>query len=268
MDGEEQAAPPNPQVEPPSNPWWTRLIRYVKRKMDERAAEKQKETPMDRAARVTANATAWIAVFTLVSVGVSVFTFLILRRQLTEMHDASVQTGIAARAAKDSADLGRALAEGNDAAYVMPNGLDLSTRNLLHVNVANTGGISATNISVEIEITRQKYPGTQALAKTQTFAFTEKMLEPKKTTSVRVYPIAGFTERDRQKLWQKEETVMLNMKIGYDNGFGTHVEHTWCNEFMSIYGPMDKPSPPGNVDCAGVQERLLQVLPGDQQWKQ
>ena len=29
--------------------WWIRLVRYVKRKMDERTAKKQKETPADRA---------------------------------------------------------------------------------------------------------------------------------------------------------------------------------------------------------------------------
>jgi len=87
----------------PRNTWRIRLIRYVKRKIDERAAKKQKEPPTDRAARVSANATVWIAFFTFASVAVSVGTFLILRSQLKEMHDGGVDTHNLADAAKSTA---------------------------------------------------------------------------------------------------------------------------------------------------------------------
>jgi hypothetical protein len=68
--------------------------------MDERTAKKQKETPADKAARVTARATLWIAIFTLVSVAVSFFTFLILRSQLKEMHEGGVDTHTLAETSK------------------------------------------------------------------------------------------------------------------------------------------------------------------------
>jgi hypothetical protein len=90
-------------IENPSWYWRLGFISYVKRKMDERKAKRQKESPTDRAARVTANATAWIAFFTLVSVGVSVGTFLILRQQLSEMHDSGVDTHTLAQAADTQA---------------------------------------------------------------------------------------------------------------------------------------------------------------------
>jgi hypothetical protein len=82
MKNAEKPASSAAPIARPRNWWWIRLIGYMKRKMDERAAKKQNETPVDRAARVTAKATAWIAVFTLVSIVVSSVTLLILKGQL------------------------------------------------------------------------------------------------------------------------------------------------------------------------------------------
>jgi hypothetical protein len=107
--------------------WRIRLIRFAKRKLDERAAKKVEEPPTDKAAKVTANATVWIAIFTFVSVGVSVGTFLILKGQLKEMHDGGVDTHNLAQAARDSADLARKQMEGISAArIVIPRGIDVS----------------------------------------------------------------------------------------------------------------------------------------------
>jgi hypothetical protein len=74
----------------PGDNWWIRLISYMKRKMDEGAAKKKNETAVDRAARVTAKATVWIAFFTFVSIAISTVTLLILKGQLTEMHEGGV----------------------------------------------------------------------------------------------------------------------------------------------------------------------------------
>src|SRR6266849_1157460 len=92
MENADKPANTEAAITQPRDNWWIQLIRYAKSKMDERAAKKQKEPPTDRAARVAARATVWIAIFTLVSVAVSVFTFVILRRQLKEMHDGGVDT--------------------------------------------------------------------------------------------------------------------------------------------------------------------------------
>jgi len=79
--------------------WWTRLVAYVLRKIDGRKTKKLQETPADKAARITARATAWIAFFTFVSVGVSTFTLIVLKRQLKEMHDSGADTHTLAQAA-------------------------------------------------------------------------------------------------------------------------------------------------------------------------
>src|SRR5260370_622371 len=105
--------------------------------MDERAPKKQKEPPMDRAARITAKATVWIAFFTFVSVAVSVFTFLILKSQLREMHDGGIDThnlavaaGKQAEAARDQARLLRQQMVGTMGAHIEIGGPELINNKL------------------------------------------------------------------------------------------------------------------------------------------
>ena len=76
-----------------------RFVSYAKRKMDQRAATKATETAADKAARITAQATVWMAVFTFVLCFISVGTLLILRNQLMEMHEGGIDTHALATAA-------------------------------------------------------------------------------------------------------------------------------------------------------------------------
>jgi hypothetical protein len=103
---------------PVTQPWWVRFIRYAKRKMDERTAKKRYETPTDKAARVTSNATVWIAAFTFVSLVVSSSTFVILRSQLKEMHDGGVDTHTLAQLAINQTTLIRQELVGTQAAVL------------------------------------------------------------------------------------------------------------------------------------------------------
>jgi hypothetical protein len=107
MGNTEKPAGTDAPITQPRDNWRVRLIGYAKRKMDERAAKKQNEPPVDRAARVSAKATVWIALFTLVSVVVSVGTFLILKSQLKEMHDGGVDTHTLAQQAIDQTTIMR-----------------------------------------------------------------------------------------------------------------------------------------------------------------
>jgi hypothetical protein len=84
--------------------WWTRFIRYIKRKRYQRKRKKEEETPTDKAGRRTATATVLMAFFTLVLVVVGIGTYLILKNQLREMHEGGVDTHELAVAAKAGAD--------------------------------------------------------------------------------------------------------------------------------------------------------------------
>jgi hypothetical protein len=96
-NGASESEQTNFPVKKPSSAWGQRLIGYVKRKMDERRAHKQNETPADKAAKVTAWATALMALFTFVLAIVSWST-------LREIHTGSADTRRLATAAQVSAD--------------------------------------------------------------------------------------------------------------------------------------------------------------------
>jgi hypothetical protein len=63
--------------------WVIRCVRKVERNFQARRARKKNETPQDRAARRTGDATWWIAGFTLVSVCVGISQAIIANRTLT-----------------------------------------------------------------------------------------------------------------------------------------------------------------------------------------
>jgi len=72
----------NAPVEAPRKNTWIRFIGYVKRKAEERAAKKKNEAPTDQAARRTAVATIWMAIFTCILAATSGLTIWILKNQL------------------------------------------------------------------------------------------------------------------------------------------------------------------------------------------
>jgi hypothetical protein len=82
-----------------------RVNGYIRRKWNERKARVLAETPADKAVRYTANATVWMAIFTAVLVATSIFTVLILKNQLLEMHSGGVDTHNLADAASQSLSL-------------------------------------------------------------------------------------------------------------------------------------------------------------------
>jgi hypothetical protein len=99
--GGAQATTPTKQT---STGRWKRFIAYGKGKFHQHRANKQNESPDDRAGRRTANATVWMAIFTVVLAAVSTLTLLVLKRQLKEMHDGGVDTHNLAVAAGDQAN--------------------------------------------------------------------------------------------------------------------------------------------------------------------
>jgi hypothetical protein len=79
-------------------------ITYIRNWREERRARREQETTADRAARVTANATVWMAVFTALLFVLNGITVLILSNQLKEMHEGGVDTHALAQASSDQAD--------------------------------------------------------------------------------------------------------------------------------------------------------------------
>jgi hypothetical protein len=93
-EGEDSQAPANPS----KTGWIDRSIAKIKSELQERRANKQKQSPADRAGASAARATWTIAFFTLVTVGIGISHFVAfhgqleaMRGQLREMKSASAQ---------------------------------------------------------------------------------------------------------------------------------------------------------------------------------
>jgi hypothetical protein len=74
VENTETGQPADPKIKQPRNWWWIRLVGYIERKLHERKTKKENENPVDRAARLTAKATVWIAVFTVLMAVVALGT--------------------------------------------------------------------------------------------------------------------------------------------------------------------------------------------------
>jgi hypothetical protein len=98
LSNQEESSTSDQPAKTPNESWVIGCVRKVERNFQERRASKKSETPQDRVARRTANATWWIAAFTFVAVGVGISQAIIANRtlvaisgQLTEMQSSSAQ---------------------------------------------------------------------------------------------------------------------------------------------------------------------------------
>jgi len=244
--------------------WWIRLVRYAKRKMDERAAKKQKETPADKAARVAANATLWIAIFTFVSVAVSVGTFLILKSQLREMHDGGIDThnlavaaGKQAEAAKDQAALLRQQVVGAMSARVALSGPEL-TNNRLRIIWIKQGQVDSPEFNASFQIGTAAFPSLKPLWKSQVYNIRLKPFYGFR----KEYTLPKFSEKE-QKLDTQRLTITVKGQFEYDNGFGDKFPQQFCAIYMGSYSYFatsgGQVNGGGFIGCEDLKDRLAQV---------
>jgi|HubBroStandDraft_2_1064218.scaffolds.fasta_scaffold02321_14 hypothetical protein len=146
--------------------------------------------------------------------------------QLSQMKKATEATKIAADAAKNSSDLQRTVTEGTQAAEVMPSVLDLNDGNFLRVSVMNVGGVTSPKSSVDVEVSRQHLPDKRPIGVTQAFHFTAENLGMKQPSNVHIFEIMGYTQKDKWNIYHKRQAIIVNLTIGFDNGFGKWVGPT------------------------------------------
>lgn len=84
MINQEDGSGPNRPRQASARNSWARFVHYVAQKANERKANNDKESPSERSARITADATLAIARFTIVLALCSAITILVLAQQLSE----------------------------------------------------------------------------------------------------------------------------------------------------------------------------------------
>jgi hypothetical protein len=82
MENKEESKAEAPPIQHPVRNWRVRLVNYIKCKMHMDDADKTEEPTTEKAARVTARATKWIAIFTFFVAAAAIYQFIILNSQL------------------------------------------------------------------------------------------------------------------------------------------------------------------------------------------
>lgn len=114
MEDEQNRQSPNPQATHLNEPSRTRLIAYIQRKLNERAAKKEQETTQDRLARRTASATVWIAMFTVVLAGAAILTLRQVIAGGSDTHDLAVAAKSQAEKMKDMSEAAEKIRQAAD----------------------------------------------------------------------------------------------------------------------------------------------------------
>jgi hypothetical protein len=87
MPNAERGQKANEPTAQPRQGWWVRLIHRIKHLLQERKSRREKESSADKAVRVTATATVWMAFFTFVLAFVGIVTLIEIIRGGTDTHD-------------------------------------------------------------------------------------------------------------------------------------------------------------------------------------
>lgn len=179
----------NAKATKPHHKRWRSLVRYVLRKAQQRRSERQekkaKESPEERAARSTANATWVIAIFTIILALVGSWTLIEVIAGGSDTHDLAIAALAANRAwlAPVSMQLAGPLENGLPVAY--------------YVRISNTGKEPALGVIWNVLPRKAPYippsngnEGEAEMGRNETC----EGLEPKQATGAVIYPQAtGMT---------------------------------------------------------------------------
>jgi hypothetical protein len=176
---------------------WTRAINYIKSEMQERRAQRQKENPTEQSARITANATRWIAFFSFALAACAVYQFIILGRQLTVMRE-------------------------DERAWVVLKGVgpkpELDKPWEVWAILTNTGKSPANNLRVSCRL--DPVHGETEFLPEPAYE-TSTLLAPKAETHCSLNPLAipTFTQEVQNLLTRREKTIYVHGTTVYDDIF-------------------------------------------------
>lgn len=209
-----------PQTTQPNPHGWRRAVDYVNRRLQERATNRNTETPQDRAARRTVGATWVMVVVTAVTAVVGFLQWLILRGTLEEMRNqqrAWISFEITPRSA-----------------FVVKNGASA----IFDVKVTNQGQTPALNLQSHARLMAIPYtgkggapygPGDCEAAKPDSYHGISVF--PKESTTLRT-ALAPISQKSIDAETQNGAVVfLLEVCVDYFSGDGA-ARHRTQNEYL------------------------------------
>lgn len=245
MDNTENGQNTNPQRAELREPWRYRLIAYIERKLHERTANKKEESAADRVARRTANATVWIAIFTVVLAVVGGLTLIEVISGGSDTHDLAI-------AAKSQAELLRQQAVALQQAVIriqIPEFVVLSPglQPALQFGLRNEGIAVATKVSFQGTLVWKDEPRHATIGQPVPISIEiPAMPQGDKGARGYVFTIPELTQ-DALKLIRrstKARTIEFSGKLSYLNGFDQLMSEDICEDYFAR-----EQSDVGFIDC-------------------
>lgn len=109
------------------------------------------------------------------------------------------------------------------------------------LNVVNQGKLAATNLGGHIQITRERLPDYQIVARDEYDFGGDLVILPSSGRPAplqRTFPMKGFSEKERQLVYGTKEIVIGRGSLTYNNGLNDTVSQSFCKVFIGIDSPI------------------------------
>jgi len=198
---------------------------------------------------ITAIATVAIVGLTFVYVKYSKKQWSVMSEQLTEMRASTKAAQDAAIAAKQSSDtaehsfeMERRRAEDMEQAIISESsGQFYVFKNIYYVDLANTGKVTARDVSSNIEISLTTLPRNKKVRSLGTFNIMAPQIEKEK--NLRHTLDLQLTTAEWNNIADTKEAIAELGYVRYENGFGRTIDNKICNVWIYYRTPEDKLNP-------------------------
>ena len=248
MEDKQDRQSSNPQPAQLNEPWRTRLIAYIERKLHERAAKKKQESAQDRLAQRTANATVWIAIFTVVLAGAALLTLWQVIAGGSDTHDLAL-------AAKSQAELAHQQALALQQAVVRIQVSDFvlespMSKPALPIGLRNEGIAVATKVGFHGALTWKDEPRhVSGWQPTPINIEIPAMPQGDKGAKGYTFTIPELSQNMLKMIRQstKNRTIELRGALTYANGFDQFIVENICKIYFAP--ALGDPAYVGWIDC-------------------
>jgi hypothetical protein len=167
-------------------------------------------------------------------------------KETAKSADAAKDAAIAAKQSADTAEHSfemekRRAEDVEQAAISESSGQFYVFKNIYYIDLANTGKVTARNISSDLEISLTTLPRNKKLRSLGNFNIIAPQLEKEK--DLRRTLDLGLTATEWNNISDTKEAITESGYVRYENGFGRIIESQVCNVWIYYKTPEDKLNP-------------------------
>lgn len=245
MPNSDEGQDSNARVNRPDKNIWARVISYIKAKINESKARKEKEPPADKSARITANATRLMAIFTVVLALSAIYQFIVLDSQLDVMRN-DQRAWISIRFVGNQAEIGKPYV----AAFIVQNtGKTLAKKVEGHFKMEILNEADEPNFDYSDNRLLVRWEGLMVPNVPQSIGVTHLI----KALGTEIPQPTIYTEDLKNRFDSRRIWMAIEGQITYFDIFGR--KH-WYNVCFANFNPGSDVSstPPGSTPCSSYNK--------------